>query len=123
VEGDPPLLSLDETAIEQAVGHLLDNAIRHSPAGSLISVLVRETADQVHLDVWDQGAGIDPEDLPRIFDPFFRGRSGPDLPGAGLGLTLVKQIVDAHGGAVLVTSAPGHGSRFSVQFSLSKTIV
>jgi signal transduction histidine kinase len=120
-EREIPFLSLDETGIGQAIEELIDNAIRCSPAGAAVSVLSTLEGDQV----WDLGAGIAPEDLPKIFDPFFRGQSGPTSsgPGAGLGLTLAKRVIEAHGGALLVTSALGHGSRFSVRFPLAETEV
>jgi signal transduction histidine kinase len=112
-----PELQLDTMAMTEAVENLLDNAIKYSPPSSTVTVAVRAIENQVCVDVCDQGIGIERHDLPRIFEKFYRGRRGDqqDVKGAGLGLTLVKATVEAHGGVVGATSTAGKGSRFSVR--------
>lgn len=116
-EGDIPPLELDKAAITDAMENLIGNAIKYSPSGSRVVVTVHATDHEVCADVVDQGVGIDPADQRRIFDRFYRGRRGDrhDVHGTGLGLALVKATVEAHGGTIEVTSAPGEGSRFSVR--------
>ncbi len=119
-EGVIPELQLDRTIMTDAIENLLDNAIKYSPSGASVTVTIRADENQVCIDVCDAGPGIDGDDLPRIFDRFYRGRRGDqqDVKGAGLGLALVKAAVEAHGGRVDVTSAPGKGSRFSLRLSI-----
>ncbi len=106
---NPPLL-------EQAVANLLDNAIKYSPEGSRIRVEVTQDSAQVSISVTDEGCGIPPEHLPRIFERFYvvdKSRSRK-LGGTGLGLAIVKHIAQAHGGRVTVVSTPGQGSTFTI---------
>ena len=97
---------------------LLTNALKYSDAGSAIVVKAYDTPSDIVLCVEDSGCGIAPEDLPRIFDLFFTGQNGR-LRGesSGLGLYMVKQILDDLGHSIQVTSSPGKGSRFQVLFS------
>lgn len=102
--------------IEQAVGNLIDNAIKHGNADSVVSVIGEETEDEIVIRVRDQGPGIEPEHLPRLFERFYRvdrGRSRR-LGGTGLGLAIVKHIAQAHHGRVGVESVHGQGSTFSI---------
>jgi len=108
--GEVPELLLDQAAMADALENLLDNAIKYSPAGTEISVVMEARERQVCVEVRDQGAGIDAEDLPHVFERFYRGRQ--NARGTGLGLALVKAAVEAHGGTVTVTSVPGRGSTF-----------
>jgi len=95
------------------VTNLLSNAVKYAP-GTPVSVRVRAGAAQAVLEVEDGGSGIPPELRPRVFDPFERGATARALGGLGLGLFIVRQIVDAHGGEVRVEDAPGGGARFVV---------
>ena len=97
---------------------LLTNALKYSDAGSAIVVKAYDTPSDIVLCVEDSGCGIAPEDLPRIFDLFFTGQNGR-LRGesSGLGMYMVKQILDDLGHSIQVTSSPGKGSRFQVLFS------
>lgn len=106
----------DRDAITDVVENLVENAIKYSDAGSIVSVATETDHESVRVHVEDQGMGIDARDLPRIFEKFFRGRRGDatDVRGTGLGLSLAKAIVDAHGGTIAVSSTAGTGSRFSV---------
>ncbi|HEU0168157.1 MAG TPA: HAMP domain-containing sensor histidine kinase, partial [Chloroflexota bacterium] len=110
----------DEDRLLQVLLNLLDNAIKHTPAGGTIE-LGLDTADgQPRLWVEDNGAGIPAEHLPRIFDRAYR--INPSEPGPhasyGLGLAIVKYLTEAHGGRVSVTSQPGQGARFEVRLPL-----
>jgi two-component system, OmpR family, phosphate regulon sensor histidine kinase PhoR len=112
-----PVLRLDADAICQVVLNLLSNAVKYSDTVKEIRVRASREGAWVVLDVEDRGIGIAPNDLPRVFEEFFRaeqrldsGRGG----GLGLGLTLARHIVRAHGGELLVHSEPGQGSTFRV---------
>ncbi len=110
---NPPLL-------EQAVINLIDNAVKYSPEGSRIRVETRQDRTQVSIAVIDEGCGIPPEHLPRIFERFYvvdKSRSRK-LGGTGLGLAIVKHIAQAHGGRVAVASTPGKGSTFTIHLPI-----
>jgi signal transduction histidine kinase len=111
---DPPVW-VDPSRIRQALGNLLDNAIKYSGSGTQISISATESADSVEVSITDGGVGISPEDLPRIWERLFRSDRSRSLPGLGLGLSLVKAIVGAHGGVVGVSSTLGQGSTFTVR--------
>jgi two-component system phosphate regulon sensor histidine kinase PhoR len=102
--------------LEQAVFNLVDNAVRYSPGGTLVTVEVARAEREVTISVRDQGIGIAPEHLPRIFERFYRVDNGRDRKtgGTGLGLAIVKHVVQAHGGRVTVQSTPGKGSTFTI---------
>lgn len=106
----------DARRLAQVLGHLLDNAMKYTPAGGTIRVELLHDADDALLRVQDSGPGIEPDLLPRIFEPFSQGERGLDRPagGLGIGLALVKRLVELHGGMVRAgTSA--RGSRFEVR--------
>ena len=111
----PPVLA-DETWLSRAIRNLFSNAVKYGD-GKWVGVSARELSDRVEITVEDRGEGIESGDLPHIFEPFYRGRRAIDrqLRGAGLGLTLVKRVVEAHGGTVEVDSAPGRGTRFKLR--------
>lgn len=115
-EDNIPPLALDQAALTEALQNLIDNAIKYSPAGTRITVGVRAVDHQVCVEIHDQGIGIASDELPRVFDKFYRGKRGEmqNVHGTGLGLALVKATVEDHGGHVQVTSTPGEGSCFSV---------
>lgn len=120
LDADIPTVRVDRAAIADALENLIDNAVKYSPPGSRVAVEIQREDHRVRVDVTDQGIGIDPQDLPRIFDKFYRARRGDrhDVRGTGLGLALVKATAEAHGGTVEVSSVPGEGSRFSLQLPL-----
>jgi two-component system sensor histidine kinase MprB len=95
------------STIERALANLLDNAAKWSPPGGDVEVGVQDGT----VTVRDHGPGIDEEDLPYVFDRFYRARSARGLPGSGLGLAIVRQVAEAHGGAVVAERAEGGGTR------------
>jgi two-component system sensor histidine kinase BaeS len=96
--------------------NLIDNAIRHTPAGGSVQVEVSGQDGHVQVAVADTGEGIAPEDQPHVFDQFYRGEKSRSRQsgGAGLGLAIARGIVEAHRGQIRVESAPNRGSRFVV---------
>ncbi len=97
-----------ERRLERAVANLLDNAVKWSPSGGTVEVRVAEG----ELSVRDHGAGLAPEDLPHIFDRFYRSAAARGLPGSGLGLAIVRQVAETQGGSVSVANADGGGAVF-----------
>jgi two-component system sensor histidine kinase BaeS len=117
VEGTP-WLDADPVRMRQALGNLVSNAIRHTPADGTITLSVRRQDDgQVALEVADTGSGIAEEDLPSVFDRFWRAEKSRSrrTGGSGLGLSIVRQLVAAHGGTVAVTSELGAGTVFTLR--------
>jgi signal transduction histidine kinase len=113
---DTPLpLRCDALRIGQVLNNLVSNAIKYSPRGGPVIVTVRRGHERVTIDVADQGPGIPPEDRALIFEPFKRSPgSESGIPGVGLGLSVAKRIVEAHGGRIELQSAVGRGATFSV---------
>jgi two-component system phosphate regulon sensor histidine kinase PhoR len=110
------IVKTNSRLFKQAIGNLLDNAIKYSEPGTAVEVEAARNADEVVIRVSDHGSGIAPEHLPRLFERFYRvdkGRSR-ELGGTGLGLAIVKHIVQAHGGHVTVESVLGEGCRFTL---------
>lgn len=108
----PMTVVCDLARIEMVLANLLDNALKFTPAHGQITLSAAATGDSVHLSVADSGPGISPDDLPHIFERFYRGQSS--ARGSGLGLAIAQSIAAAHGGHVAVESQPGQGSRFTV---------
>jgi signal transduction histidine kinase len=117
---DPPDLSVrvDIRRFEQVLVNLLRNAVKFTPGGGKLGLQINErTPDRtIVFTVWDNGIGIEPEALAQLFRPFTQAdeRLSRTYGGAGLGLALVRRLVDLHGGSVSVESTPGSGSRFTV---------
>ena len=118
--GDVPPMNADQPRILQAVGNLLTNAIRLTPAGGRVELRVERAGDEVVLTVSDSGPGISPEDIPHLFERFWQAQRG-HRGGAGLGLAITKGIVEAHGGRIWVESVLGEGSAFRFTLPLSAT--
>ena len=106
----------DETRMRQIVTNLVENALTHTPKYGAVHVMIEQSHADLKITVTDSGAGIEQSDLPRIFDRFYRTDDSRtrSTGGAGLGLTIVKRLTEAHGGHVQVQSTPGHGSIFTV---------
>jgi len=100
--------------LARVIQNLLVNAVRHTPADGSVRIEARLAADALEVAVADTGEGIAPQDLARIFDPFFRADPARQGAGAGLGLALAKRIVEALGGEISAESEPSHGARFAV---------
>jgi PAS domain S-box-containing protein len=111
-----PVISADGKMVRRVIANLLDNAVKYSPHDTKITVKLNDWNLEVQVQVIDEGAGISEEHLPYIFDAFYRVSRGSE--GSGLGLSIAKKIIEAHGGKIWVTSAPGKGSTFS--FTLQK---
>jgi signal transduction histidine kinase len=104
----------DGERVSQLLTNLVSNAIKYSPAGGEVRVTVREVAGEAVVSVSDQGIGLSPEQIERLFQPFTRLYSGRDIKGTGLGLYICKAIVEAHAGQIRVESTPEQGSTFTV---------
>jgi two-component system sensor histidine kinase KdpD len=109
-----PLARLDFTLIQQALSNLLLNAVVHAPGGTQILLSARHENGKLVLSVADNGPGLPPEFLPRIFDKFFRAPAAP-AGGSGLGLAIVKGFVEAHGGRISAANRPGGGAIFTIE--------
>jgi signal transduction histidine kinase len=111
---DVPIIKGELNKLQRVITNLVQNAIRHTPAGGSISLATQPAPDGVQVEVSDTGEGIAPEDLPHIFEQFFRGERSRsrETGGAGLGLAIAKRIVEAHHGRIWVESQVGQGTRF-----------
>lgn len=123
VDGEVPSVVMDAPRVQRVLYNLVQNALRHTPPDGTIYILARDVGTEVHVEVSDTGEGIPDEELSRIFDRFYRSERSRsrDTGGVGLGLSIAKGIVEAHGGRVWVESALGKGSTFG--FALPKTPV
>lgn len=112
---------LDAPKIEQVLNNLIGNAIKFSPPGSRVEVKLARFDGRVIISVTDEGPGISPEELEKLFRPFERGRaqSTAGEKSTGLGLAIVKRIIKGHGGDIRVESATGEGAMFSVSLPLN----
>jgi signal transduction histidine kinase len=115
----PPVLA-DPHRLERVLTNLVGNALKYSPAGSPVRVLAARRNGMVEVKVVDRGVGIAPEDLPKMFQRFFRGRLTAKSEGLGLGLYIVRRLVEAHGGRIRVESRPGEGSTFTFTLPASE---
>jgi two-component system heavy metal sensor histidine kinase CusS len=109
----------DPDLFERAMGNLLDNALRFTPENGSIQIALSEHDSDFEIAVSDTGCGIAPEHLPRVFDRFYRAESSRGSDGAGLGLALVKSIVDLHGGSATIASQVGGGTTVKLTFPVS----
>lgn len=114
IENKLPTITADARRIRQVIENILNNASKYSPEGSKITVRAEEKAGEVLISITDQGIGISPDEINKIFDRFYRieQRLQKDPGGLGLGLSLCKALVEAHGGKIWVESQVGKGSTF-----------
>lgn len=113
---EPIFLEADVMRLQQVVGNLVSNALKYSPEGGYVEVTLSGDSESGICQVTDQGLGIDAAELPHIFEPFRRAtRSARAIPGVGLGLSISRRIIAAHGGRIDVRSSPGFGSTFTVR--------
>ena len=115
---DSIVVSGDRTRLEQVAANLIDNAVKYTPVGGRVELHLRREQDDAVLEVRDTGAGIPAHDVPRIWERLFRGDRSRGERGLGLGLSLVRAIVEAHNGSVAVTSEAGQGSTFTIRLPL-----
>jgi two-component system sensor histidine kinase BaeS len=111
VRPDLPVMEADQARLSSVVANLVSNALRHTSAGGTVRVTGRGSNGSIEITVADDGEGIPPDLLPRVFDRFVRGRSST---GSGLGLAIVRDVVEAHGGAVSIASTPDQGTTVRV---------
>jgi len=118
-----PRVRADPHRLEQALVNLLDNAIKYAPGGArtggnVTARLVSE-GGYVRVEIADTGPGISPEDLPHLFEPLYRAHGVRHLPGTGLGLTIVRAILEQHGASISVRSKPGQGATFTFRLPVA----
>lgn len=111
IDAVPCPVLVDDARVDQVLGNLVGNALAHTPHGGRVTIAAERVGEQVRVSVSDTGAGIQTDDLPRIFDRHWRGAECR-THGAGLGLSIARAIVEAHGGRIHAESAPGQGSTF-----------
>ena len=109
---------MDEKLLEHILSNLLSNAIKYSPTGSTVKFTLTCQQGRAIFEIQDQGIGIPPEDLPRLFESFYRATNVGNIQGTGLGLAIVKKCVDIHNGEITVTSKVGVGTTFTVTLPL-----
>jgi signal transduction histidine kinase len=117
----PVIINGDKDKLQQALTNLIDNAVRHAPAGGQVTVGVAHTKQTVFISVADNGPGISAADLPHIFERFWRGDKSRSRHsgGSGLGLSIVKQVAELHGGTVQVVSPESGGTQFTIALPLT----
>jgi two-component system sensor histidine kinase MprB len=116
VDGVPSLIRGAPGRVSRAVSNLIDNAAKWNPPGAAVEIAVREGT----VTVRDHGPGLDPADLPHVFDRFYRSPRARTMPGSGLGLAIVKQVADSHGGTVTAATAPSGGALFVLRFPTAR---
>jgi PAS domain S-box-containing protein len=117
----PERMELDCVALERVFANLFSNAVKYAPHAPIIFVRGWEEGGVVKISVRDEGIGMDADDLPRLFQPYFRARSATGIAGTGIGLNIVKEIVELHGGCILVDSAIGAGTTFTIHLPMDET--
>jgi two-component system sensor histidine kinase BaeS len=120
VHGDP-VIHGDADRLRQVIGNLITNALRATPAGGTVTLRTQAQPDAVYVAVADTGHGITEDDLPHVFDRFWRADNARSRStgGSGLGLAIAREIVAAHQGSITVTSTAGKGTVFTMRFPLA----
>ncbi len=113
-ELSPSPVLADAHWLHQVITNLLTNALKFTPAGGHVTITTRQQGREAVLRVTDTGTGIPAEDLPRIFDRFWRGQQAAQVSGSGIGLTVAAELAQAHGGQLTATSEPGHGTQMTL---------
>ena len=122
IEPDIPPVLADSTQIKQVIMNLVENAIAYSEEGSTIKISAGTNGNMMQVSVADNGDGIPPEDMDKVFDKFYRGSQNRHKPGGvGLGLAICKSIIDNHGGKIWVESKPGQGSVFYFTLPIARS--
>ena len=117
--GLPETIQADAGALEQVLTNLLSNAVKYAPDAPAIDVVARRQGGEVLIAVRDRGLGIDEQDMPKMFARFFRAKTSTGIAGTGIGLNLVKTLVEEHGGSVKVESKKGEGSIFTIRLPIA----
>ena len=122
IDASLPLVNADREALSRAIQNLIANSIKYGNGSDLVRISARNSNGRVRIVVEDHGISISGEDLRQIFEPFYRSREVVDaqIHGNGLGLSIVKQIVEAHGGRITAESEPGAGSKFTIELAASE---
>jgi len=123
IQNNLPLLIADGDRLAQVFTNLMDNALKFTPVNGQVTLSAVSFGDEMELSVTDTGIGVENEALPRLFDRFYQvdaSRAGGDKHGAGLGLAIVKEIVQAHGGRIIVRSQVEHGTTFVINLPLAR---
>ena len=120
LDGLPETVTIDPALIDQMVTNLLSNAVKYSPKGGTIDVTGWREDGAAAFSVGDHGLGIPADDLPRLFQRFFRARTSTGIAGTGIGLHLVKKLVDMHGGSINIESTEGSGTVITVRLPLGR---
>jgi len=121
VPADAPLVTLDFVLMQQVLVNLLDNALKFSAGDTPVEVWVRPVGDEIEIEVADRGIGIPPGELARVFDKMYRVQRPQAVSGSGLGLTICKGIVEAHGGRIVARNRPGGGTIVTVSLPVGDT--
>jgi signal transduction histidine kinase len=111
----PETIQADTSSMEQVLTNLLSNAVKYAPGAPDIEVMAATSGDQIVISVRDHGIGIDQDDLSSIGERFFRAKTSTGIAGTGIGLNLVKKLVEEHGGTASVESVKGEGSTFTIR--------
>ncbi len=107
----------------QVVGNIVSNAVKYTAAGGSVQVIAGSDEKHFQLKVTDTGAGVRADEREKIFEPFYRGDTGRRIKqGMGLGLTIARELVLAHGGEISLESTPGQGSEFTISLPLSESL-
>lgn len=115
----PPSIEADRPALEQVFTNLFSNAVKYAPNAPSIHVVGWRDDQYAYASVRDEGIGIDADDLPRMFQRYFRARTSTGIAGTGIGLNLIRQIVELHGGTIEVASQKGNGTTFTLKIPIS----
>jgi two-component system phosphate regulon sensor histidine kinase PhoR len=120
-DNDLPRIMGDPKELKSAIDNLIANALKYSKQNKIVKITATKASTKKHfyvrLSISDVGTGIPSDELPHIFDPFYRGRNATEgqVKGSGLGLSIAKHIVESHGGSIFVESSPGKGSTFTIR--------
>mgnify|MGYP001224361037 CR=1 FL=1 len=119
---EPITLQADRSKLQQALLNVLSNAYKYSPEGGEVRIVCATDPDgrQVAVSIIDRGQGMTPEQCARVFERFYRADTSGHIPGTGLGMSIVQEIVGIHGGQVEVVSAPGEGTTVTMRLPLQR---
>ena len=115
IRPEPGQCQVDAILLEHILSNLLSNAIKYSPRGGTVHVRLGRHGPMLRIEVSDEGIGIREQDQYRLFEAFYRASNVGEIPGTGLGLTVVQRAVERHGGTITLDSAPGEGTRSVVE--------